>query len=258
MGKRIDLIGKRIGCLTVLSIAESKKVKSGSRGYWNCICDCGEVVKKGAPKLVRTLQGKESSPRYCSATCKCKNVNLKCECGKEISVPVFRANRIKKISNKWTCRECSAKKVGLKNIGKIASNRLPNSQGGFNSLFGSYKKSANERGILFNLSKEEFAVFTKEDCHYCGTEPNSNKWSNGNKEKQLNAPPYVYNGLDRVDSSKGYEIGNIVACCATCNRMKLDHEYNFFIEHIEKISMNMTLKSIKTRAPGNGHRTFLP
>jgi hypothetical protein len=46
---------------------------------------------------------------------------------------------------------------------------------------------------------------------------------------------FRYNGIDRVDSSMGYVAGNVVPCCSTCNRMKLDHSYDDFIAHIKKI-----------------------
>lgn len=36
--------------------------------------------------------------------------------------------------------------------------------------------------------------------------------------------------IDRIDSSKGYEIGNVVLCCSTFNMMKLRHSPEKFIE----------------------------
>ena len=31
---------------------------------------------------------------------------------------------------------------------------------------------------------------------------------------------FIYNGIDRIDNSKGYEKYNSVSCCEKCNRMK--------------------------------------
>jgi len=42
-------------------------------------------------------------------------------------------------------------------------------------------------------------------------------------------------GLDRVDSSAGYVFANVVSCCVVCNRMKLDHSQEAFIEHCRRI-----------------------
>ena len=242
MGRRIDLIGEVVGCLTVESIAKSRKVKSGSKGYWNCKCSCGESVVKGAPRLMRALSGYVSTPKYCSIDCKLRNETLVCDCGNKTSVPVFRANRIRKSVGEWRCKPCAMKVAGLKNRGRIASNRLPNAGGGFNSLFNVYAKRAREQNLAFNFSKELFSSMTKCVCHYCGSEPTAEKWANGDTGKRAGIPPYIYNGIDRIDSNKGYEVGNILTCCKVCNYMKLDHSYDFFMGHIEKINAHMAVK----------------
>ncbi len=54
--------------------------------------------------------------------------------------------------------------------------------------------------------------------------------------KQLNFKyNFIYNGIDRIDSSKGYIQGNVVTCCRTCNVAKMDMDYKEFINHITKI-----------------------
>jgi hypothetical protein len=30
----------------------------------------------------------------------------------------------------------------------------------------------------------------------------------------------VYNGIDRIDNTKGYTSGNCLACCIRCNKLK--------------------------------------
>ena len=44
--------------------------------------------------------------------------------------------------------------------------------------------------------------------------------------------PYLYNGLDRIDSSCKHTLNNVVPCCIICNRMKNDrslHDFNNWI-----------------------------
>lgn len=77
-----------------------------------------------------------------------------------------------------------------------------------------YKKNARVKGLKFELSEEVFIKLTSGDCIYCGQVP-GNKRHTQNKKRS-----YIYNGIDRVDSSKGYEKGNCVSCCSTCNYMK--------------------------------------
>lgn len=77
-----------------------------------------------------------------------------------------------------------------------------------------YKGHARRRGLGWNLTEKQFAEITQKDCYYCGAKPNNimkNISSNGD---------YIYNGIDRVDNSKGYTIDNIVPCCRKCNRAK--------------------------------------
>jgi len=89
--------------------------------------------------------------------------------------------------------------------------------------FNTYRHNARTRKIPFELLKEEFLKLTKQNCFYCGCEP-----------AQVVVVPsengtYVYNGVDRIDSLKGYTIDNCVACCGTHNLMKLDMTTEEFV-----------------------------
>lgn len=50
-----------------------------------------------------------------------------------------------------------------------------------------------------------------------------------------NSDPQPLNGIDRIDSSKGYTIDNCVSCCPLCNQMKSNIDQNMFLTQIEKI-----------------------
>lgn len=93
------------------------------------------------------------------------------------------------------------------------NNRLEPGEAGFNLLYATYRCGAEHRGLLFEISKEDFKQLTKKDCSYCGAHPNQ-KIGNDVTGR------YTYNGLDRVDNSIGYRVENCVACCGRCNRMK--------------------------------------
>ena len=85
--------------------------------------------------------------------------------------------------------------------------------------YNQYKGSAKQREHEFLLSKEEFKMFWNEKCTYCGD--------------------VMFGiGLDRLDSIKGYYVGNVVQCCTVCNRMKLNHDIQFFLNHCRKIVEN--------------------
>lgn len=79
-----------------------------------------------------------------------------------------------------------------------------------------YKSGAKKRGFIFTISLDEFISFWDKDCFYCG-----------DKIKGI--------GLDRVDSTMGYEINNVVSCCKKCNMMKATSTYSNFINQCKKI-----------------------
>jgi hypothetical protein len=112
------------------------------------------------------------------------------------------------------------KKIGGKN-------KKPDTS--FNSLFSSYKKGASKRGIGFYISKNIFKNITKGKCYYCGCEPQNSYLANHNNE------PYIYNGIDRIDSTKDYTEDNCVSCCKICNCAKAGLEIQVFSEWIKKV-----------------------
>lgn len=54
------------------------------------------------------------------------------------------------------------------------------------------------------------------------------------------------NGIDRIDSSEGYTLTNVIPCCTKCNRMKLNYTTRDFIDHISKIYHFMKVKGSTT------------
>ena len=79
-----------------------------------------------------------------------------------------------------------------------------------------YRNVAKKRSINFKLSEEEFSNFWNCKCTYC--------------DDLINTI-----GLDRIDSSKGYQIDNVVSCCRICNVMKSDLSKDDFMNQINKI-----------------------
>lgn len=82
------------------------------------------------------------------------------------------------------------------------------------------KTGAKARGISFNITLEEFSEYWQEPCSYCGGTINTV-------------------GLDRVDSSLGYEDSNVVPCCTKCNLMKRHYSTEDWLTHMRKILNNL-------------------
>lgn len=115
--------------------------------------------------------------------------------------------------------------------GLAGANIKPAGESAFNQLLFNYKKSAHERGYKFELSEDEFRRLTKQPCYYCGQiadrpAPRA-KGTNGD---------YLYNGIDRIDNSKGYVEGNVRPCCKQCNIAKNVLSEVDFIDWVKRIS----------------------
>lgn len=96
--------------------------------------------------------------------------------------------------------------------------------------FNAYIEKAQRRSIPFELTLQEFVQFAKQPCTYCGAQPGLKV----RKERVRRASPMM-NGIDRVDNTKGYCVGNCAPCCTWCNEMKLDRTAAAFLAHVEKI-----------------------
>ena len=70
---------------------------------------------------------------------------------------------------------------------------------------------------------------SQKNCHYCGIKPNLVvKNGIGNNIDLIN-------GLDRINSKKGYTVDNTVTCCSQCNYAKREMDINQFINFIKRI-----------------------
>lgn len=111
--------------------------------------------------------------------------------------------------------------------------QLPDKEASINAIFRSYQRAAKIRNYNFELTKIKFLEIINKNCHYCNAYP-SNKARNQN-----NTGNYYYNGIDRVDNSKGYIEENVVPCCINCNRAKSDMHYENFLKWIKNIYNNL-------------------
>jgi len=139
-----------------------------------------------------------------------------CDCGKEKTLSATTFMHGKTVS--CGCR----KKEGLR--------KLPFGQASLNHKFAMYKHDALSKNRVFELTKEEFEELTGKPCNYCGVEGYSKT-----KARPTSNGVYLSNGIDRVDSLKGYFVSNCVPCCPICNKMRLNLPYKQFIDHIKRI-----------------------
>ena len=75
--------------------------------------------------------------------------------------------------------------------------------------YNQYRNKAVNMGIEFSITIDDYTAITSTNCYICGKE-------NGENNE---------NGMDRLDNKHGYTIQNIKACCAECNCMKIDYDF---------------------------------
>lgn len=147
----------------------------------------------------------------------------RCRCGHE---QVLLQSNLRN-GHATKCKTCS-----YANRGPLVAKRITGDHLAAKDKFHDYQTKARKRGIEWNLDYDKFLYYTKQNCFYCGEGP-----SNINKipEKEW-ADDFVYNGLDRLDNSKGYEESNVLPCCKYCNYMKRELSYQDFMVRVTRIN----------------------
>ncbi len=131
-----------------------------------------------------------------------------CDCGNKTHVKGSRLN-----AGQQSC-SCFSK-----NVGKRLAHGHYQGEGvaATRDIMRNYQQGAKHRQYPFTLEYEYFLNLIKKPCQYCGIEF-SMEWKSNRKIVQ--EKPFKYNGVDRVDNTKGYTKDNCVPCCSQCNFAK--------------------------------------
>jgi hypothetical protein len=136
-----------------------------------------------------------------------------------------REGKIERLKNKFGVLN----PVFVKNRKEVAIKQIINS----------YRQNAQKRGLDFTLTLDEFAEMIDTPCYYCGTLHSNTFKVIANEIVQV-----LYNGLDRIDNSKGYVTGNVVPCCTTCNTSKHTMSKEEFLSWVKTVyEHNFILRS---------------
>ena len=136
--------------------------------------------------------------------------NCVCDCGKNV---IVMGSNLK--STTKGCAECT----------RSGTNAKPDTA--FEDLWHRYRASAISRGHVWELSKEQFRELTLSPCYYTGRVPSQiGKSAATVRRLKTGKDPlpggiYTYNGVDRVDNTKGYTVENCVPCSKEANAMKM-------------------------------------
>jgi hypothetical protein len=162
----------------------------------------------------------EGEPHGKASTWLCR-----CDCGREI-VTLGQSLR------SGNTRSCGC----YKRDRTIEARSLPSGRCARNHAVLQMKRNANARNLSWSLTEQETDTLLAGDCSYCGREP-----SNVRRKKSGN---FVYSGIDRVNSSWGYEPGNVVSCCLPCNIAKHDMSLGEFRAWVLRVAAKFQTERI--------------
>lgn len=204
--RRKDISGEQVGMLYVVRLIE-RSYKNGVR--YLCRCVCGKEIEQRASTLSQAKRNE-------------KAINCGCVQG----APGRQCARVPKRGKYSQLRLPLHGLVGQRHGIHKAE---PGWMTSMRHCYINYRAQAAKRGYSFSLALEDFHKVTQGDCYYCGVSPNQ-------FHRLRYHAPYIYNGVDRVDNSRGYELDNIVACCGVCNRAKRDRGATEFIEWAKRVA----------------------
>lgn len=181
----------------------------------------GLIFRKLKKDLTGTQQGDFRVIKYIGSKATHKRSYYLCEC--------LKCNRIIEttfnIKNKIkSCRHC-VKGLGKDHYAWKGFGDIPK------NIFTTYRHGAKARNISFNITIEEiWDLFLKQDgkCAFTGWDLTFNKTYRNKKVKTAS--------LDRIDSSKGYEISNLQWVHKDINKLKKNMQDANFIELCHAVS----------------------
>jgi hypothetical protein len=86
--------------------------------------------------------------------------------------------------------------------------------------FSHIKMRAKQDKITLSLTFEEYVAIATNNCFYCGLQNQTF-------------------GIDRIDSSHGYEVNNCVSSCQPCNRMKQRTNQHDFLDRCSQVAKGL-------------------
>lgn len=175
-------------------------------------------------ELAKQLNRNYNSVGYKLHSLRLKRTKKFIKCSEDSCDRKFRTS----FNGRKYCARCALRQYRLTEKGKAVM--LESSRKHRKTSLGRYtyiKHDAKRRNIHFDLTKKQYAELIKDKkCHYnCGSEISD-----------------TCAGLDRLDSSKGYTLSNVVPCCRSCNTMK-----NNILTEKEVFEIVKLLKKIRNK-----------
>lgn len=147
---------------------------------------------------------------------------VKCECG--VEKIISGTSRLRATGS------CGCGKFDYKK-------NIDPADGTWHYLYLQYKKMANERDLEFSLTEDECREMFTTNCYYCGSAPRKTvgRHRKSTDMRLREGSKVTYNGIDRVNTDRGYTVDNTVTCCYKCNFAKHTQSVSEFREWIKQV-----------------------
>jgi hypothetical protein len=247
MPKIVDLIGQRFNKFVVL---EKKNKDKFGNICWLCQCDCGNE------KILSGNALKNKNTKSCGCIKNAKDLSGE-KFGYLVVLERVEVDEVKSHDGKyifWLCKcICGASKIirgdSLRN--NVTSScgclhpRKPHTDPAtprISSAKNIYRNVYHDGNLTF----DEFYQLSQQNCHYCGAKPTNkfNLFKRGKNQRNSSQfskdhGDFIYNGLDRIDSSLPHDKNNVVTCCYPCNWSKSNRTVQEFESWIMRAAINL-------------------
>jgi hypothetical protein len=257
-----NIVDQKFGKLTVIKKAPNIIGKTREYGAWECLCLCGNTkivatyhLNRGSVNSCGCLYdefGRSHKPgqkfgRLTTISYKDGKWFCLCDCGEHIEVPTDKLTN----GNTKSCG-CLKSETASANANKLIEERRQ-----FEPRVASARRVWKNTYYYRDadcVDFENFFSISQQNCFYCGIIPSTeynyfSTTSSHSSEKGKQEGLFIYNGMDRIDSSKPHTIDNIVPCCPLCNRAKSDRSTEEFLQWISQLCITpfepITAKNIK-------------
>lgn len=213
-------IGFKSGKLTVIKMSA---LRSRGRKMYECLCEYGNCT------IVRGSRLKCGDTKSCGH---CPTIFV----GDRFGKLVVLKKSDKKGTNNSSFFDC---RCDCGNLFTVIGSRLKNNTAVSCGCISKYTDrnfalikrrysggiidSSRKLGLNYDLTFNDYEAMIQKPCFYCGCEgTNISNDYNYKKNEKFSDTMIVCNGIDRIDSKKGYTKDNVVPCCKHCNSAKSD------------------------------------
>jgi hypothetical protein len=206
-----ELTGRVFGRLVVVRRAEGASTRHGV--IWECLCSCGSATLVPSGNLV-------------------SGNTLSCGCAHKEQLSA--RNNLLALEPWLVDMNVYKRRLGYrKTKAKLGSNQFKAHSSG---------KLHPTLALPWDLSLEEYKTLVTSPRFYCGMPPKQHPHG-----VLLRRTGLKRNGIDRIDSSRGYSKENCVSCCKLCNMDKRAQTQAEFIDTTRRRYEHLATKGLITR-----------